>query len=158
MGCDIHAMWQAQIDGAWTDIESEYNQDRNYRLFAVLANVRNYGGGFENILHSMDVVHPISLPRGYPEDFEVSDEGDHPISDMKHLDKWEQENNEGDHRTYKWMGDHSHSWLLGSEMLTWWEVSAPSEPTIERCAHFFDEVRRLVELHGEIRFVFGFDS
>jgi len=33
-----------------------------------------------------------------------------------------------------------------------------AEDTTETLKYFTDEVRRLVDLHGEIRFVFGFDS
>jgi hypothetical protein len=41
MGCDIHGVFQRKEGAAWTDIESLYDQDRDYRLFSMLAGVRN---------------------------------------------------------------------------------------------------------------------
>lgn len=189
MGTDIHAVFQKQLpDGRWEDVESEYSEGRHYQLFAVLAGVRN-GTGFAGLVTG-DPVTPISEPRGLPEDFEIDD----------------------DHHFDKWMGEHSFSWLLGSEILAWaenapavvqrgivdrrtyeaWDkVSVPqsycgvilgrglvivdpheveSTPDYthvysewkselsDELGYFVDEVRRLVDLHGEIRMVFGFDS
>lgn len=56
MGCDIHAFTEIKIAGTWhtyTGVE----MDRNYDLFAKMADVRNYDG-----------ITPISKPRGLPED------------------------------------------------------------------------------------------
>jgi len=41
MGTDIHGVFQAFDNGQWRDVESSYEQDRHYQLFAVLAGVRN---------------------------------------------------------------------------------------------------------------------
>jgi len=184
MGCDIHGVFQRSSGAAWEDIESNYEQDRHYQLFAVLAGVRN-GHGFAGVPTGA-VITPISDPRGIPSDFVLK----------------------------IWMGDHSHSWLSGEEMVAWWEFapvvcktgileratyeqwdgkSRPAEycggasgPRIKvindnvvekdetpdwthiRCHwesslrkeldYFFDEVARLANKHGRIRFVFGFDS
>lgn len=71
MGCDIHFFVERQNDdGVWEHVGDDrvidFNTDwqnapfyigRNYRLFAILANVRNYHGGIE----------PIAEPRGLPE-------------------------------------------------------------------------------------------
>ena len=173
MGTDIHTIFQANKDNQWYDIPHNYKEDRHYSLFAWLAGVRQ-GNTY---------IKPISEPRGLPSDFQIN----------------------GD------MGDHSFSWLLGSEILTakpppvakqgivsvefyhiWDKISPPDTycadvggPNVhivtpdvvdyykETASHvrvcwvanleqefkyFTDEIRRLMEIHGEIRMVFGFDS
>ena len=75
MGCDIHFFVETkQNDGTWKSADTwvsddwdpgrmkipydeHFYQDRNYNLFAILANVRNYSD-----------FNPISEPRGLPED------------------------------------------------------------------------------------------
>ena len=48
MGCDIHMMAKVQQDnGSWKNA-GEIDGNRNYDLFAILANVRN-GHGFAGI-------------------------------------------------------------------------------------------------------------
>lgn len=199
MGCDIHCVWQAKKDGAWIDIESDYEQNRQYLLFAVLANVRN---GYD--------IEPIADTRGLPADFAMTDDEEHVGISGK---------SETPYAT--WMGDHSHTWLSGEEMIAWSEtaptitrkgvisreqyatwkkgtspegwsgaISGQTVHTIEETdvegeegwtrdaldqewshirvswpanlgeelAYFFDEVKRLVGVHGEIRLVCGFDS
>lgn len=211
MGTDIHGVWQNRkaIDGVWRDIPSNYTQDRHYQLFAVLAGVRN-GYGFAGVQTGEPVI-PIAEPRGIPSDFDW--DGDyHPIERREVMDPRRQEWAEENEKEI-WMGDHSHSWLSGQEMLEWaktprvliacgvitaeefeaWEGDAPKSycggvfgPRLktvseadakrlpkgsfshvqvtwerklhEELAYFFDEVKRLVEEYGEIRFVFGFDS
>ena len=93
MGTDIHAVWQRPVLVAWEDVESSWEQNRHYRLFGWLADVRN-GRGFAGVVTG-DPITPISLPRGLPEDFSI-----------------EEEKHEG-----KWMGNHSHGWLLLREIL-----------------------------------------
>lgn len=213
MGTDIHGVWQAKKDGVWVDVSSEYEQERHYQLFAVLAGVRN-GRGFAGIVTG-DRVEPIAEPRGFPKDFKVAGRRKeyHPVDSIeahdprrrKYVIEYPEEYTDG-----IWMGDHSHSWLTGAEMLEYyekcpvvaqtgiidratyetWDGKQPSDycgdisgPGIvvveagkpmtigwthvrvswpsrlcEELSYFFDEVKRLVELHGEIRFVFGFDS
>lgn len=73
-------------------------QGRNYCLFGQLANVRN-GSGFAGC-DTGDGFRPIAMPRGYPEDIQ--------------FDKHFEDEIEG-----TWMGDHSHSWLTLSELLTY---------------------------------------
>lgn len=186
MGTDIHGVFQRhnKETGAWEDIEHKYEMDRHYLLFAVLAGVRN-GRCFAGV-KTVEAVAPIAEPRGYPEGFPLAER----------------------------LGDHSHSWLTGEEMLAWfastpvvvqtgvlsrdeyerWDKkSAPdnycgdvsgrdvvvvSDTQIARAlapnwnyircewdaslrdelTYFFDEVARLQAEHGQVRFVFGFDS
>lgn len=116
MGTDIHGVWQKRTQTGWQDIPSKYKQERHYSLFAVLADVRN-GYGFAGI-RTGEFVKPIAEPRGLPSDFEVVDDF-HPITDVTCTSReWELDD------MSVWMGDHSFSWLTGSEMLAWTE-SAP---------------------------------
>lgn len=56
MGCDIHEYLEYKEDGVWK-LGPEINLERNYDMFAILADVRNYDG-FEQIVE----------PRGVPAD------------------------------------------------------------------------------------------
>lgn len=210
MGTDIHGVWQKlNPDGTWLDIPSDYKQTRHYQLFAVLVGVRN-GYGFAG-RPTGTPVKPIAEPRGLPDDFHTERDC-HQVPSVECVDpsrrQWAEEDG-----CRVWMGDHSHSWLFGDELLLWfrtattvvqtgvvsrdfymsWDRSSrPSEycggitgPGIrviaeseateedstwthvqvswlqslkEELAYFFDEVQRLVDEHGTIRFVFGFDS
>ena len=82
MGTDIHMIAEVRKDGVWqtilddifvewegTQFEAQTNvpySDRNYNLFAILADVRN-GTGFAG-LRTGEKFNPISEPKGYPED------------------------------------------------------------------------------------------
>lgn len=56
MGCDIHLHTEVKINGKWHHYGCP-NIMRSYRLFAMLAGVRNY-----------DDIEPIAQPRGLPVD------------------------------------------------------------------------------------------
>ena len=57
MGCDIHAMIEKKNKLNWWINAGKPEIDRNYQIFSVLTNVRNY-----------DEIPFISNPRGIPED------------------------------------------------------------------------------------------
>lgn len=142
MGTDIHGVFQRRTpEGGWQDVETRYDFNRYYYwLFAILADVRN-GIGFAGVKTGEPVV-PISEPRRIPDDF-VCSEG-HQRHQMEH---------EGDDACWC-LGEHSFSWLDSKEILAW-----NDRPELrERLSYFFDEVQRLQDEHGEVRFVFGFDS
>jgi len=104
MGTDIHSVVQVLLDGKWvTVVVGLCDRIRSYRTFAVLAGVRN-GFGFAGI-RTGEPVTPIAPPRGLPTDFEVVEGHDHPLPlDLQKRDE------------SVWMGDHSHSHLLLSEI------------------------------------------
>ena len=213
MGTDIHGVFQRRdpATGQWEDVPSTYEQHRDYQLFAVLAGVRN-GYGAAGVTTG-EPVKPIASPRGLPDDFRVESES-HPVPSVEVLPPWRRDGHREGEPIEVWMGDHSHSWLTGDEMLRWfatapvvtrtgilsrsvyemWSGDGPPEswcggiagPNVKvvhdnavemaqtpdwthvRChwysplraalAYLFDEVARLVKEHGEVRFVFGFDS
>lgn len=103
MGCDIHSVVQVYKDGEWRTVKHEPSDGRDYDTFAVYANVRN-GYGFAGV-DTGEGWPFISEPRGLPVDFHV----------------W----NDDHHGT--WMGDHSHSWLLLSEIQKAWDGFAGKE-------------------------------
>jgi hypothetical protein len=185
MGVDIHGVFQRRTSSDWEDVETHYDEIRDYFLFAWLGGVCNG--------HDCTAVAPLSENRGYPEGFAIT-------SDNKHDGRW---------CKAKRMGEHSHSWISADEILqatpprvlrsgvvdrklydSWDGVSQPrefagdvaeigavvkshpsevsSKTTHVRVEWFVDgartleyfvaEVRRLKEEHGDIRFVFGFDG
>ncbi|HEY6020345.1 MAG TPA: hypothetical protein VIY48_10690 [Candidatus Paceibacterota bacterium] len=135
MGADIHGVLQESYDGKrWTTI-SGIEDDRNYALFAALADVRNYGG-----------ITPIDKPRGLPEGFE-GEAGDVYAPDGM------------------WMGDHSYSWLSIDELVSWdgWDQEC-YEGILRDYVQVFLKWLDWADLKTEFykgkgrRVVFGFDS
>lgn len=55
MGCDIHLHQEVKINGGWHHYR-ERNVPRSYKLFALMANVRNNGD-----------IEPVSEAKGLPE-------------------------------------------------------------------------------------------
>ena len=153
MGTDIHGIMQAKKDGKWVDIPHNYDEDRHYALFAWLGNVRN-GFGFAGI-KTHEPLKPLSDRRGLPADFEHVDYGHQTTADC--LPEYEREGFEGT----KWMGDHSYSWVSSEEIL------GSEHPLVKQTGvldtennmdYFIEEIQRLVNEHGPVRYVFGFDS
>lgn len=85
MGCDIHFYTETRKDGVWATADTwtrdepeepgkpgrpfvahELYDDRNYNLFAILADVRN-GRGFAGV-RTGSGFNPIAAPRGVPDD------------------------------------------------------------------------------------------
>lgn len=118
MGCDIHSVAQVRKNRKWVTVLDDVAEDgRNYDTFSVYANVRN-GYGFAGV-STGEGWKPISEPRGYPKDFTQED----------------------DQHGESWMGDHSHSWLLLSEIQSAWDEHADADYTkhgvVER-KHFLE--------------------
>ena len=110
MGCDIHGRVQRRYSetGKYADI-GPMEDDRNYKVFAMLAGVRN-GFGFAGVATHSRLV-PVSEPRGLPADLELID------GDSVKLHRY---NDDDELVEYgEWLGDHSHSWLSLSEILAW---------------------------------------
>ena len=118
MGCDIHLHIEMKVKGKWLHYGCPY-VDRNYYLFAKMANVRNY----------RDIV-PISEPRGFPCDgvseitkvcFEHDKPFVHSISwlDAKELDDLRQWYNDR-HPITEWRRDWNHhcihTYLCGNDL------------------------------------------
>lgn len=115
MGTDIHVVFQKKVGDSWQDIPHDYDENRHYYLFAWLANVRN-GFGFAGVLTGSPI-KPISMPRGFPQDFKVEDER-HP-TDLDKIAKWHLKYMDEDEKKNPsvWMGYHSQSWLFLEEII-----------------------------------------
>lgn len=112
MGCDIHLYVEKKINGVWTsqdkwhtysragwnyatiEYADRFYSERNYDLFAILANVRNgYGFAFTKTGGGLT---PIALPKGVPSDVSLE-----VLRDIE-----------------EWSGDgHSHSYFTLKELL-----------------------------------------
>lgn len=141
MGCDIHmsVYRRDSSDDAWTVAPDVYWDNRHYRVFAVLAGVRN-GMGFAGCKTGEPVV-PIAEPRGVPEDL-VSLGPNYAALDEEAADYYEQcdrlyekaKETLGDFGGY----DHTPSWLLLSEIEAYnWDQAAVSSGVVG-----LDEFRR----------------
>lgn len=119
MGTDIHGVFQRydQQAGLWEDVPSEYEQQRHYQLFAVLADVRN-GVGFAGVTTG-EAVAPIAAPRGLPADFLCDTEYCHKATNVDTLSPLQRRYRQPEDPLEVWLGDHSYSWLTGDELLTW---------------------------------------
>ena len=113
MGCDIHMHVEKHNGTAWVHVPkndpdhydwSEWDLPRNYNLFGILANVRN-GWGFAGC-DTGDRFKPISEPRGLPDDISTG------------LNRINMGLDRRDDKS-AWLGDHSFSWLLLSEVLAY---------------------------------------
>lgn len=120
MGTDIHATFQ-RLEGEpgdqrWVEFKSEWEQDRDYLLFAILAGVRN-GFGFAGV-PIFSPVNPISELRGLPEDMRTvlgdhnvvhTDEG---LDTIPFIEKRLRDN--------EWeIDDRRYSWVTSAEILKW---------------------------------------
>ena len=121
MGTDIHGVFQKRTSNGWEDVESKYEEERHYALFAWIGNVRN-GFGFAGV-PTHDLIEPLSDNRGYPDDFEV-EEDEHPIKSNAirggRAEWYKDEDSDPADESHlcMWMGDHSHSWLAADEILS----------------------------------------
>lgn len=121
MGTDIHSVIQVKTaHHGWVDVCNNVGDNRNYDTFAVYADVRS-GYGFAGT-DTGEGWTPISQPRGFPEDFLVDG--------TNHIVKIPYRESSVD----IWMGDHSYSWLLLSEIESAWD-------------HFKD---KFYEVHGVV--------
>jgi hypothetical protein len=115
MGCDIHIAVERWDGQKWRWTGERVRDDRNYDLFAILADVRN-GTGFAGIKIG-SALNPISRPRGFPADVDpesVRGSYDEEKGCQRGIPFDEDEEREWGIRAD---GDHSASYLLLSEIL-----------------------------------------
>lgn len=179
MGTDIYGVWQKRVGGKWVDTGNQIEQRRDYLLFAWLGNVRNGFGTAGAPTHTS--ITPLSNRRGYPDGFIA---GGHDLGDHSHswvtADEILSATMPRILRTGIINREQFAAWdggsapgdgYIGGVMGLGIKVSSPSdvddttthvqvewfEDTAESLKYFIEEVRRLKNEHGEIRFVFGFD-
>lgn len=120
MGTDIHPLVQVHTEEGWQDIPiSEYPEaiwNRDYRLFGILANVRN-GVGFAGIRYGSPA-KPISQERGLPPDVKARLKGGEedavlPIEGRRYRFMREDEPVDPEY----WLGYHDFTWVTLDELL-----------------------------------------
>lgn len=159
MGTDIHLCVEVREDGRWKSVDQWFEEDgfleqfqwganferlagpfyydRNYHLFAILANVRNgYGAKIG------DPVKPIEMPRGIPDD--ASPEV------QRFVEEWGADG-------------HSHSWFTTEELMKfdWTQRTRSGVPYYELCCTFLGEMMPKLWNLGSpdsVRIVFFFDN
>lgn len=182
MGTDIHGTFQARgIDGAWADIETKYGFDRHYMLFAWLADVRN-GTGFAGVITHTPLI-PLQVSRGIPRDDIEREEyffGDHNkgwlgadeiIEGARTLPRIAKAGIISIEEFRAWDGAEPamySGFISGPRIVVKRASEADAatthvsvewlQETKEELAYFVDEVKRLKAAHGDVRFLFGFDS
>ncbi len=130
MGCDIHLHVEVNIDGKWEHFHAPFIW-RNYTLFAMMADVRNY-----------EHIDPISKPRGFPEDISY-------IS-RKHFEMYER-----DYHSASWLSGEEYRKLANqySEMVR--------KEGNERYMGFeLEEMKMDISIfdYKDLRLVFWFDN
>lgn len=165
MGTDIHMITQKYNPefNIWETIEIDSFKDRDYNFFAILGNVRN-GHGVAG--HPKEFVFkPISSMRDLPIDIEMDEFGSVDVPGYY--------NNWNELTTTFWLGDHSHTWITGKELVKypWTNIAIPN-------SRFFDKTIKPVSNYEtlalwtqqwlnkevqrtditQIRYIFGFDS
>ena len=147
MGCDIHLHEEVKINGKWHHYSVRWIH-RNYRMFARLADVRNYD------INEPEYIQPISQPRGIPEDSTELTKFD--------CDRWG-------------VDGHSHSWIGADEIREFKEWYAKNHWAGEKLdSWWFEDIFGYMFSNGwdgftkypednvsgleDIRFVFWFDN
>lgn len=134
MGCDIHMVLQRRTKEGWRTVKKDLYEDRNYRLFSVLAGVRGIEPG---------VFRVNGLPKDDPT-IVIDDCGSPLIEDF-------------------WIGDHTHSFIhldsYFSKKMGAAEGAALAPLTFEIMTAV-EECQPEDEIHNpaDWRIVFGFDS
>jgi len=117
MGTDIHGGFIKVVKDEKGDVVSKqpiktnWNFDRNYTLFAILAGVRN-GYGFAGC-YRHEPLQPIAEGRGIPEFISVVEERTEELYN-KYYGRWDDEEEFG-----CWLGDHSYTHMTVNEILEW---------------------------------------
>ena len=135
MGCDIHGYIEIKIGNTWVAYK-ELDVRRDYRLFAILANVRNY---------EEFNIKPISEPRGLPLDVSVLAKAS--------SDGWDSDG-------------HSHSWISCAEIediAQWLNKTHMGEPSPNFIIEYDYDNGDLFNYYTEprvsdVRMVFWFDN
>lgn len=146
MGCDIHLHTEIKRNGIWQH-HSEAKIERNYPLFAKMANVRN---GYKIV--------PISNPKGFPED-------------ATELTKLHSEKYGCDGHSHSWLSaaeiSELHRWIMNEARPKEWFGKDPWIWGCDNMPYFmgthlngFVDYPEDWEPHGieDVRYVFFFDN
>ena len=140
MGCDIHAHIEVKVEDKWRHFSTP-SVERNYRLFALMAGVRNY-----------DEIEPIAEPKGLPEDItyltkidyegwklDAHDESFLTVRELVELDRrWRYYRNEL--KNWKHIEIIFHTYIFGGSLTGWYQYPQDNTRNIEdlRVVFWFD--------------------
>lgn len=133
VGTDIHIRVERKNEqGVWEVVKpgqqpcpysdngathEDWPTPRNCLFFALVANARN-GFGFAGV-PTHEPITPIAEPRGLPTDMAF------PFDADEAFEKYE----DADAARVAWLGDHSHTWLLLSELQAGMQTALPGHRT-----------------------------
>lgn len=122
MGCDIHLHVETKAGESWEHQDEPVYDARNYRAYAVLADVRNgYGFAGSDTGDALNTITP--EPRGLPDDATEKTAGDYRL----------------------WDGDaHSANWLTLAELMAfdWTQIATiRGVVTLDKYRHFVETGR-----------------
>jgi hypothetical protein len=135
MGCDIHLYIEykskkPRYDGresTWRDFGQRINPGRNYALFALMADVRNYDGQLPVIVKPRGMPDDAGYYSSYDNCIYISENtynGERTVT-MEHAKRWVESgsskfinNQQGEPKWVTNPDGHSHSWLNTSEFET----------------------------------------
>ncbi|RYY83660.1 MAG: hypothetical protein EOO15_20955 [Chitinophagaceae bacterium] len=173
MGFDMHGIFQARHKSKWIDIDSNYDFTRDYYLYSWLGM-----GGW---------ISPISKARGLPSDFqkpahqnlgewgfswllgrEIIEAGP-PSQEMRiwvpidTYKTWDQTSNPAIwHELHSDWRNHEDAELYATPDSindeTWRVIIDWDYDFTQDFSGFVNEVRRLISVHEDVRFVFGFNA
>ncbi|MFU8925606.1 hypothetical protein [Acinetobacter puyangensis] len=167
MGTDIKSIFQKYEDNQWVTIESDFDNNHDYTLFAVLANERNYD----------DIVPVLSPEYLYEGESEIDGQWypyyltddelltwyaqphiHYPVRYMDYNDylKWDKTTDPDSYARITFVSVISMEQADRGEIAERVEISWKQDINAS-LSYFFEEVIRLKKLHGKIRFVFRFD-
>lgn len=188
MGTDIWSVFQARKDGAWVNVESMYADDRHYYLFSHLAGVRNGTGfaGIKTGDPVTPISEPRGIPVDVVVDEDMRLNGDEDMWLGDHSHSWLTADEilshdwgspartaycsvadfkgwDGGKPDFSTCGDIWGGKIVKAETAE--EITAATTHVrihwitgADEFQYFLDEVKRLKDLHGEVRMIFGFDS
>lgn len=158
MGCDIHLFAEVRREGKWKfvskapsgsvdpdpipDYGDQFYSGRNYELFALLANVRNYN----------DSVKPLSEPRGVPIDISS------PMA--KAIESWSGDGHSHSHFTLNELMTFAYgeNWIVDRNRNKLSEILSRSQQfseTLDKLCEFLTQPGMTPD---DIRIVFFFDN
>lgn len=168
MGCDIHCYveYKEKERKRWRGFGGRINPGRNYMIFALLANVRNYWNVF-----------PVLEQRGLPENLWIQAKNDNEL--FVTVEETDEEGCTTPERAAKWVEIgiskytdeskkwvtnpdwHSHSWCTASELrevLDRTEVDAEFKYQMPEWEVLYEVLRSFEKKGYNSRLVFWFDN
>jgi hypothetical protein len=141
MGCDIHGWFEVYWRKKWIATH-QIPSNRNYFLFAIFANVRNYE----------DKLIPICDARGLPHDIS--------IKALEDSDQWNGDGHSHSYLDYQELINYDimEAWFDTNPIVRDIEWGMPTKYIMEYLDHFRDIANKYKVSTSKVRMVFWFDN